>query len=70
MRPRTSFSIVFALVLFQGATAIAQLARPANPLWEPVVDRVYLQEEPTHIPTDHPLATVAVHEGRAYVGDA
>lgn len=49
--------------------AHAQLAIPENPLWEPIVDEVYLQEVSSHIETDHPLRAVALFQGTAYVGD-
>ena len=62
--------LLFLLVVSHAAPAVAQLVKPAIPLWKPIVDEVYLQEIPTHIPTNHPLIAVAVHEGRAFVGDA
>lgn len=60
---------LLALFLLLPASASAQLPIPQNPLWEPIVDEVYLQEIPTLIPTDHPLTSVAVHNGTAYIGD-
>lgn len=60
--------VLFALVLLQASSLPAQLPVPKNPLWEPIVDKVYLQEVPTLIPTEQALTTVAVHEGIAYLG--
>ena len=61
--------LLACLFLSHAATAAAQLTKPENPQWTPIVDEVYLQEVPTLIPTDHALTAVAVHEGVAYVGD-
>jgi len=55
------------LVAALGA-ASAELPIPENPLWEPIVDEVYLQEVSSHILTDHPLTAVAVLDGKAFVG--
>ncbi len=62
--------LLAAAIASQAAPATAQLAIPQNPLWEPIVDEVYLQEIPTLIPLDSALNSVAVHDGVAYVGDA
>ena len=58
------------LVVSHAALASAQLVKPAHPQWEPIVDKVYLQEVSSLINTDHALTAVAVHQGHAYVGDA
>jgi len=50
-------------------SARAEFPIPADPLWEPMVDEVYLQEVGSLIETGHPLNAVAVFDGRAYVGD-
>jgi len=52
-------------------TAIAAdgLKKLEAPLWRPIVDKVYLQEVPTLLPTDHALHSVAIHQGRIYTGD-
>lgn len=62
--------LLVGLILSQAAPVTAQLVKPAKPLWEPIVDTVYLQEVPTLITTDHALTAVTVHDGAAYVGDA
>ena len=48
----------------------ADLPMPKDPLWEPVLDEVYLQEVPTLIPTDRALTAVEIHKGNAWIGDA
>ncbi len=58
---------IIGLVAFYAA---AELPVPDNPLWEPIVDEVYLQEVGSHITTDTPLQAVAVFTGKAYVGDS
>jgi hypothetical protein len=62
--------LLVGIVIFQAPLASAQLVKPAHPLWKPIADTVYLQEVSSLINTDHALTAVAVHEGRAYVGDA
>ncbi len=54
----------FCLVAAHGEFPI-----PEDPLWQPIVDEVYLQEVSSHITTDMPLTAVAVFEGTAYVGN-
>ncbi|MCL4692277.1 MAG: hypothetical protein KJ060_07180 [Candidatus Hydrogenedentes bacterium] len=51
-------------------TAYAEFPIPENPLWQPIVDEVYLQEVSNHITTGTPLTAVAVFEGTAYVGSS
>jgi hypothetical protein len=43
---------------------------PDEPLWEPIVDSVYLQEVGSIVATERPLLSVAVFRGKTYVGDA
>ncbi len=62
--------LMLAALLVAGAVpAFAELAIPENPLWEPIVDEVYLQEVPSLIKTDRCLNAVAVFGGAAFVGD-
>jgi hypothetical protein len=67
---RRRHHIAMVLIIVFGATATAGLDIPDNPLWEQIVDEVYLQEIPTLIATDRALTAAAYHEGRAWVGDA
>jgi hypothetical protein len=63
--------ILLALLLSSAAHAVPPgLAVPENPLWEPIVDEVYLQEVRGAVETERPLTAVAVFRGTAYVGDA
>ncbi|GMW01549.1 MAG: hypothetical protein AMXMBFR84_26860 [Candidatus Hydrogenedentota bacterium] len=61
--------ILLILVLVASSPAFAQLPIPEDPLWEPIVDEVYLQEVSTLIPGPA-LNAVAVYAGNAYVGGA
>ena len=48
-------SLVAAITFtWAGVSAAGQLAIPANPLWEPMVDDVYLQEVGSLIDTESP----------------
>ena len=60
------FSFVIAAVAVPG---LAVLPIPENPLWEPIVDEVYLQDVGSLIERESPLNTVAVCAGIAFVGD-
>lgn len=51
-------------------SAAAQIPLPAHPGWTPVADDVYLQESASRIETTTPLLSVAVFEGKAYVGNS
>ncbi len=62
--------LLLVIVISHPAIASAQLLKPAHPLWEPIIDTVYLQELSSVINTDQALTAVAVHAGRAYVGNA
>ncbi|MCP4639093.1 MAG: hypothetical protein GY851_01595, partial [bacterium] len=68
MRTMFLFSVVLVCVTM-GLPVFAELAIPANPLWEPIEDEVYLQEVGSSIETEHPLNAVAVFKGKVYVGD-
>ncbi len=59
---------LFCLTAAKAAGAAWSAARPA--LWQPIVDRVYLQETGRIISTDRALTAVAELSGAAYVGDA
>lgn len=63
-------ALVLTVLAFSTVSGRAGLKIPENPLWQPIVDEVYLQEIPTLIPTDFPLTCVTVHEGVAWVGAA
>lgn len=62
-------SLICVCALFAWS-AHAEFPIPENPLWEPIVDEVYLQEVSNHIETGQPLNAVAVLDGQVYVGDA
>jgi hypothetical protein len=66
---RAFASLICVCALFAWS-AHAEFQIPDDPLWEPIVDEVYLQEVSTHIETGQPLNAVAVFDGQAYVGDA
>ena len=61
--------VVLVLSVAMTGSAFAQLLIPEDPLWEPIVDEVYLQEVSSPIETERPLTAVAVFDGVAYVGD-
>jgi len=61
--------MTFSVLLAPGAFGADGLKKLENPLWQPIVDSVYLQEIPTLVPTDQALHSVAIHEGSIYVGD-
>ena len=64
-------SLVAAITFtWAGVSAAGQLAIPANPLWEPMVDDVYLQEVGSLIDTKAPVNAVAVFNAKAYAADA
>jgi hypothetical protein len=66
-----SFCVAFlSACTLAACAAYAEFAIPENPLWDPIVDEVYLQEVSSHIQTNDPLTAVAVFDGLAYVGDA
>ena len=62
-------SVLVSVLVAGAAPGFAELPIPDNPLWEPIVDEVYLQESASHIKTDRSLNAVAVFEGKTYVGD-
>jgi len=62
-------SLLLVLALFGlSSKSIADLPIPEKPLWEPIVDEVYLQEVSSRIETDCPLLAVAVLNKVGYVG--
>jgi len=54
------------LTLWSNATAQPTTRRPENPLYESVADEIFLQEIGEKIPTDAPVASVAVYDGVVY----
>ncbi len=68
--PRLFYIALLVGIALQEPPVQAEFAIPQDPLWQPIVDEVYLQEVGSHIETDHPLNAVVVFDGHAYVGDA
>jgi hypothetical protein len=68
---KSVYSLVLALLLaaLWCAPSHAELPKPENPRWEPIADDVYLQDFSKPLPTEQALLSVAVHGGKAYVGD-
>ncbi len=58
-----------SLMLFAARPVPADLPKPENSLWKPIVDEVYLQETGSLVKTDRPLLAAAVFAGKAYVSD-
>jgi len=62
--------VVVSGALLNGSIGANPSSTNAPPLWKPVKDEVYLQEIGRKIPTDFPITSVAVHDGKVYAGTA
>ncbi|MBI2421649.1 MAG: hypothetical protein HYV27_02385 [Candidatus Hydrogenedentes bacterium] len=69
MTKLSMLSLAASMALFASLPAFAGFAIPEDPLWQPIVDEVYLQENATLIPTKQPIHAVASFDGRFFAGD-
>ena len=64
---QSSGIIVLFLLIISSSTNAQDFFSPTNRLWNPVPDKIYLQEISQKIPLDKPVTSIAVFNNQCYV---